>query len=317
MVRHHQRNMDSGGRNDRGYHRRSSSTDRASSPLLRPSPPQTKPGRSTSSHYPKHHVINIITIILSVVLATLSSISHSGFNANESSRWSLNSNGGDGLALGSGDGRCSSSVGPPPLPSHQLPPVYYQLHVYQQYTTSTVAMVVIAPAPSNHSGVNANDLGWSPSGGSGSDGQGRRWPCLRPAAGPRPAYQHIILPALLTYNGMNACDLCQALDYSGSYNARYQTESSLSPPKPWPKYLHINITCMNGSMETSQESLQESWSHDCILHKESAIQKYSKVAHTGKSEKCTNEQFPYQSKDKSTVHYKDNTKCVINLIIRI
>ena len=120
MVRHHQRNMDSGGRNDRGYHRRSSSTDRASSPLLRPSPPQTKPGRSTSSHYPKHHVINIITIILSVVLATLSSISHSGFNANESSRWSLNSNGGDGLALGSGDGRCSSSVGHPPLHSHQL-----------------------------------------------------------------------------------------------------------------------------------------------------------------------------------------------------
>ena len=282
----------------------------------RPTPTHQHPAkhRSPTSYQPRHLVIIITTIILSVVLTTPSSASKPlSYSSIGDHAPSSGTSGDEGQ--GRDARRCNTRSTGHPLPPHQLPTEHSQLQIYQQHTTSLMAIVVTSPALPSHSVINANDLGWPPSGG-GNDVQGRRWPCLRPAAGPRPAYQHIILPALLTYNGMNACDLCQALDHSGSYNARYQTESSLSPPRPWPKYLHINVTCMNGSVEPSQGSLQESWSYDCILHKESAIQKYSKVAHTGKSS-CTNEQFPYQSKDKSTVHYKDNTKCVINPIIRI
>ena len=198
-----------------------------------------------------------------------------------------------------------------------------------------MAIVVTSLALPSHSGINANDLGWPPSGGgSNSDGQRRRSrrSDIRPLPPApyntpthrRPTYSATMilgsLMALHSFNGMTACKQ-SSLD-SGSYNAHVHPGGS-SPPELvnacprqtciyMPDQLHTDLVNKSNSVKLLNRSPKEAKSYNCILQNHGKM-----AAHTGKSEKCTNEQFTYQSKDNLTVHHKDNTKCMINLIFRI
>ena len=283
----------------------------------RPTPTHQHPAkhRSPTSYQPRHLVIIITTIILSVVLTTPSSASKPlSYSSIGDHAPSSGTSGDEGQ--GRDARRCNTRSTGHPLPPHQLPTEHSQLQIYQQYTTSLMAIVVTSLALPSHSGINANDLGWPPSsGGSNSDGQRcrSRRPDIRPLPPApynipthrRPTYSATMilgsLMALHSFNGMAACKQ-SSLD-SGSYNTHVQIGGSST--------LELVNACYN-SMKLLNRSRKEVRSYNYIL------QNHGKTAaHTGNSEKCTNELFPYQSKDNLTVHHKDNTKCVINLIIRI